>query len=126
MDSSALGTLSSKKSVCQGYSDLSVALLRAAGIPAMALSCFALGISIEKKWTPQILGSTETNHCITAAFGEKHKRWMIMDITWDSDNEYVNGTFKSKSGLGKHHKYFDVTIPFLSFTHRLSTNFDNI
>ena len=117
MDTSALGTLQSKRSVCQGYSDLSVALLRAIGIPAIGLSCFALGISTDKKWTPHILNSTETNHRITAAFTQN--RCLLMDITWDSDNEYKNGVFGNKSGMGRTYKYFDVTIPFLSFSHRL-------
>lgn len=118
IDTSALGTLSSKRSVCQGYSDLSVALLRAVGIPAMGLSCYALGISTVKKWTTQILNSTETNHRITMAFVKN--RWLLLDITWDSDNVYKNGVFENKSGLGHTYKYFDVTIPFLSFSHRLS------
>jgi transglutaminase-like putative cysteine protease len=117
-DTSALGTLLSKRSVCQGYSDLSVAMLRAIGIPATGLSCFALGISTEKKWTTQILNSSETNHRITMAYTQN--RWLIMDITWDSDNEYKNGVFSSKSGMGRTYKYFDVTIPFLSFSHRLA------
>jgi len=117
IDTSALGTLQSKRSVCQGYSDLSVALLRAIGIPAIGLSCFALGISTEKKWTTQILNSSETNHRITMVYTQN--RWLIMDITWDSDNEYKNGVFGNKSGMGRTYKYFDVTIPFLSFSHRL-------
>jgi Zn-dependent protease with chaperone function len=117
VDTSALGVLSSKKSVCQGYTDLSVALLRAAGIPAIGLSSYALGISTEKKWSSPIINSDETNHCITLAFAEN--RWIIMDITWDSDNEYKNGQFEKKTGLGTMHKYFDVTLPFLSNTHKL-------
>ena len=59
----------------------------------------------------------ETNHRITMAFTQN--RWLIMDITWDSDNEYKNGVFGNKSGMGRTYKYFDVTIPFLSFSHRL-------
>lgn len=121
IDSSAVGTLLTRKSVCQGYSDLSVAMLRAAGIPAMGLSCFALGLSTDKRWTPQILGSSETNHRITAAYCDQ--RWVIMDITWDSDNQYINDVFTKKTGLGTHYKYFDVTTPFLSSSHRLASDF---
>ncbi|MEZ7953720.1 MAG: transglutaminase-like domain-containing protein [Bacteroidales bacterium] len=118
MDTSALGTLLSRRSVCQGYSDLSIAMLRAAGIPAMGLSCYALGISTDKKWNTQTLEKTESNHRITAAF--VNKRWTITDVTWDSDNEYQNGVYRKKTGLGHSYKYFDVTIPFLSFSHRLT------
>lgn len=119
MDASALGVLLSRKSVCQGYSDLSIAMLRAIGIPAIGLSCYALGISTDKEWNTQTLSKTVSNHRITAAF--VNKRWIIMDVTWDSDNEYINGVFRTKSGLGHSYKYFDVTIPFLSFSHHLIT-----
>ena len=117
MDASALGTLLTRRSVCQGYSDLSIAMLRSIGIPAIGLSCYALGISTDKAWNTQTLMKTESNHRITAAF--VNKRWIIMDVTWDSDNEYINGVFRNKSGLGHSYKYFDVTLPFLSFSHRL-------
>ena len=43
MDTSALGTLHSKRSVCDGYANLTAALLRAAGVPAKKISGFALG-----------------------------------------------------------------------------------
>jgi transglutaminase-like putative cysteine protease len=118
MDTSALSTLSTKKSVCQGYSDLSVAMLRAVGIPAMGVSCYALGLSSKKKWSNNIIKSNELNHRITAAF--VNNRWVLMDITWDSSKEYINGEFKNNSKMFRSYKYFDVTIPFLSNSHRLS------
>jgi transglutaminase/protease-like cytokinesis protein 3 len=116
-DTSALGTLRSMKSVCQGYSDLSVALLRAAGVPAMGLSCFAINNYADQKWESSNIKSRDTNHRITLAFVDN--RWLITDITWDSDNEFRDGKFQKKTGMGVKHKYFDITLPMLSYTHRL-------
>lgn len=114
LDTTALGALTSRKSICQGYSNLSIALLRASRIPAIGMPCFALGISTDGCWEGQNLYAI-ANHQITLAHVEN--RWIIMDITWDSDNEYINGKFQKKTGIGVSHKYFDNTLAFISNTH---------
>lgn len=115
-DASAVATLLAKKGVCQGISNLSIAILRAMGIPAYGLICFALGISTEGGWERSENLLSPANHQITIAYIDN--RWMFMDVTWDSDNIYENGMFRQKTGLGISHKYFDNTITFLSNTHR--------
>lgn len=115
LDPSALGVLSSRKSVCQGYSNLSIALLRALGIPAYPLLCFALGVSSTGTWSNKNNMESNANHQITLAY--VNNRWLIMDETWDSNNRYENGKYiKDNSDVSR--KYFDSTINFISNTHR--------
>ncbi len=116
-DNSALSTLNKRKNVCQGYANLTVAMLRAIHIPSFVLSCFALGESTLGGWNVKENLKQESNHVIAAAFVDS--RWVIMDTTWDSDNYIENGIKKQKTGLGVMHKYFDSTLSFLSSTHRL-------
>lgn len=121
-DNSALMTLMKRKNVCQGYANLTVALLRAVGIPAFVLSCFALGESSEGGWSEGDNICHDSNHVITAAY--INKRWLLMDPTWDSDNYIENGVRKHKTGLGVLHRYFDSSISYLSSTHRLVRKYD--
>lgn len=116
LDPSALGVLSSRKSVCQGYSNLSIALLRSIGIPAYAQYCFALGVSSKGTWINNCNMSASANHQITLAYA--NKKWLIMDETWDSTNKYQNGRYIKGDGVS--HKYFDTTISFISATHRFT------
>lgn len=113
---SALEALETRKSVCMGYNNLGIALLRAAGIPALALDCFALGVDTSGGWNHKENHSTVPNHCILAARAQN--RWLLMDITWDSDNKYINGHFQ-KPKRGIKHIFFDVTEQMLSYTHHL-------
>ena len=115
-DVSAVGTLTARKGVCQGISNLSIALLRSMGIPSYGLLCFALGVSTKGGWEVAENIQAPANHQITIAYADK--RWLIMDITWDSDNIFENGEYKHKTGLGVSHKYFDSTVSFISNTHR--------
>lgn len=115
-DSSAITTLRSRKGVCQGYTNLSIALFRTIGIPAFEIPCYALGISTSGGWSNQDNQTTEANHVISAAFDMN--RWILMDITWDSDNIINKGIRKQKTGRGLSRKYFDISIQYLSNTHR--------
>lgn len=105
-----------KRTICQGYTDLSIAMLKSAGIPAMGIICFALGVDTTGGWEKQENLNAGSNHVFTAAFCDD--RWILMDITWDSDNEYKNGIFRM-SNAPVSHKYFDVTLNFLSNTHKI-------
>lgn len=115
-DNSALGVLKNRKTVCQGYTNLTVALLLAIGIPSRGLSCFSLGISTTGGWELDCNLSSESNHIIPIAFCSN--RWIIMDVTWDSNNEYIDGKFVKQTRFGLSRKYFDVTLEFISNTHR--------
>lgn len=115
-DSSAITTLRSRKGVCQGYTNLSIALFRTIGIPAFEIPCYALGISTSGGWSNENNQTTVANHVISAAYDMN--RWILMDITWDSDNILERGVRKQKTGRGLSRKYFDPSIQYLSNTHR--------
>lgn len=118
IDYSKLGSadkvFNGKLAVCAGYSDLAVIMLRAVGIPAFTVSCYALGLSTEGKWTSRNVGN-DSNHAITLAYMQK--RWVIMDITWDSGKAFENGRFQQTRKT--RHRYFDPTLQSLSGTHKL-------
>lgn len=110
---SAAAVYRNKLAVCCGYSDLAIIMLRAVGIPAYSASCYALGVSTEGVWTNNNINNT-SNHTITLAYIQK--RWVIMDITWDSGNKYENGRFQHTNDTV--HRYFDPTLQCFSNTHK--------
>ena len=114
---SALDVLHDKKCVCRGYANLGVALMRAAGVPAVGLSCFALNICSDGGWERRENQTDVPNHIIAVAYA--NRRWILMDITWDSDNQYIGGKYKSITGAGVSRKYFDSTVEMISNTHKL-------
>ena len=113
---SALDVLFAKKCVCRGFANLGVALMRASGIPAIGISCYSLNISTDGGWEREENNTNVPNHIIAAAFVEK--RWVLMDITWDSDNTYENGIYQKRNGSGISRKYFDTTLEMISNTHK--------
>ena len=113
MDTSALGTLHSKRSVCDGYANLTAALLRAAGVPAKKISGFALGVSNDY-WPENYDPNKDTNHAWNEFWA--NGRWVILDTTWDSDNAWRNGGIEKNTGLRGYH-YFDINVGLLSADH---------
>lgn len=91
--------------VCQGYAELSEAMLRAVGVPCMWLAGYAEGAS-------EGSDPTEPNHAWNAAYADG--RWVIFDSTWDSANTYYNA---AKSYGGYDYAYFDTTVDYLSMSH---------
>jgi len=116
-DFTALDMLRRRRGVCCGYHNLLAALLRASGIPAIGIDCCALGVGTNGWWYQGKNLDMKPNHVITAAFGGQ--RWHVMDVTWGSDLVYERGV-RSRSGrLGPTLSFCDVTLPFLSLSHRL-------
>ena len=111
-----LSMLDNRRAVCRGYSKLAVTLLRAIDIPAIDVECFALGESSDGDWNDNNNLTAEANHVITFALA--NNRWIIMDPTWDSVNEYRHGEYIEKTEGGARHNYFDATLAFFSYTHR--------
>ena len=111
-----LSMLHNRRTVCRGYSKLAVTLLRAIDIPAIDVECFALGESSDGDWNDINNLTAEANHVITFALASN--RWIIMDPTWDSVNEYRHGEYIEKTEGGARHNYFDATLAFFSYTHR--------
>ena len=113
-DTSALGVLELKRSVCEGYAKLTVALLRAAGIPAKYIDGFVLGLNgIKRADVFYDLNSDELNHAWCEAFADG--RWIIIDVTWDSRNRYENGEY---SQFPRTDKYFDISLEEVSANHK--------
>ena len=99
--------LACKRSVCQGYANLTVALLRAVGVPAKVVTGYA-----DTKLIETTIKNNVSNHAWCEAYSEG--RWMILDPTWDSGNAYKNGQYQK--GTGKH-LYYDVTCQVFSISH---------
>lgn len=112
----AYGTYEDKKSVCQGYAELTLALCRAVGIPTRLVSGYALGVGTNGTWDENSL-SRSSNHAWNEAFVDN--RWIILDTTWDSDNKYENGKFIEGD---KRMRYFDISLQYFSVTHRIINN----
>ena len=112
----AVSVLERKRTVCAGYSELAKTLLRAVGVHAVNMDCFALGFSTDGDWNKYSNMHDKANHVITFAYPED--RWIMIDTTWDSDNEYRHGNYQKKGGHGVSHQYFDCTLAFFSYTHR--------
>ncbi|MDL2262203.1 transglutaminase-like domain-containing protein [Bacteroidales bacterium OttesenSCG-928-I21] len=119
----ALGVLQGKKTVCQGYACLTAALLRSLQIPCRVVSGHGYGYGYGDKFDEpcsimpesyEIIGKV-VNHAWNEAYVSG--RWVIMDVTWDSDMEYRNGEFNRKKGL-RGWKYFDTSIEEFSIDHK--------
>ena len=117
LDRSTINVLRTRRAVCQGYSDLAVSLLRACGIPSVSVGCFAIGESSTGGWERAENRNAPPNHAFTTAL--ILGRYVLLDITWDSDNEYSNGRYKHKTGHGKSRKFFDVSAQLFSASDRL-------
>jgi len=104
--------LSTRKSVCEGYASLTAALLRAVAIPVKTVYGYALGTGAKK---PIMEG--ERNHAWTEAFADG--RWIILDTTWDSNNEWEYGKISVSNGLIEGRPYFDPDLIDFSLDHRI-------
>ncbi len=108
----AIGTLNKQTSVCQGYADLTVALLRASGIPARTVIGYAL-TNPEEEWDEKkISAGAGQNHAWVEAFLQE--RWVLMDPTWDSRSIYYKGSGIKADCVDT---YFDATLDFFSYGH---------
>ena len=108
----ALGVYNAKTTVCEGYANLTMALIHAQGIPCRKVTGYALGLSTSGTWTPENI-SSQTNHAWNQAFVDG--RWINIDTTWDSQNKYKNGEWKTD---GIEHRYFDISDTYFSGSHR--------
>lgn len=125
-DNSAVGAWSARRGVCEGYANLTCALLRAAGIPAKTVSGYALGISGGDQFPEDVLqGERDANHAWNEAF--VNGRWIILDTTWDSGNSYEYGEITESAGC-KSHRYFDSSLELLAQDHAVmdSDNYHEI
>lgn len=121
-DISASGTLMSGTSTCEGYSNLTAALLQASGIPAKVIEGYSLheviGTNTENGWNDALMSEIikyyDINHVWNEAFVDG--RWIILDTTWDSRNKFEYDTF-IENDEPISYTYFDITLDAFSLTH---------
>lgn len=106
--------VNTKRCVCQGYADLTLVLLKSIGIHTENILCYAIRNIFESGWSNVVNRTADLNHVITRV--KLENRWLFMDVTWDSNNRYENGIYIKGERIS--HRYFDMTLPFLSATHR--------
>ncbi len=112
----AIGTLESRRSVCQGYAELTAALIKSINIPCKVVSGHALGVSAGGRYWDQV-DHNSSNHAWNKAYVDG--KWIIMDTTWNSRNKYENSQFKKGEKI---YRYFDPTLMAFSYTHKILSN----
>lgn len=102
-----------KKCVCQGFADLTLVLLKSLNFKAENILCYAIPNIFEEGWSNMINRRSDINHIITRV--KVDGKWLYMDVTWDSGNKFIDGVYITGEVS---HTYYDMTIAFLSSTHR--------
>jgi len=110
----AVSTLSSRRAVCEGYANLTSALLQASGIPVKNVYGYGRLDAATDEWTQQQLSGTESNHVWNEAF--VGGRWIMIDTTWNCGNEYQDGKKTESDGIHSY-RYFDSTLEAFSLDH---------
>jgi hypothetical protein len=110
----SVDVLRDKKGVCQGYANLAAALLRSLNIPCRVVSGYGLGVSTSGAWSIYNIDNG-TNHAWNEVYVSG--RWIIMDVTWDSDLVYRDGQFNYNKGQ-RGWRYFDPTLEAFSIDHK--------
>lgn len=104
-----------RRTVCGGYTNLLASFIRAQGIPCRKVRGFALGLGYgTKQWTQDIIDAKEENHAWVQAYIDD--RWVTVDSTWDTDNEYKDGKMDYK-GM-RNYLHFDMSDEFSASDHR--------
>ncbi len=112
-NANAISALDSKRSVCKGYAELTNAMLRSVGIPTRIVVGYALGVNSKTSdWSK--VNSNKGNHAWNEAYIDG--RWVIVDITWNSNNIYRGGKFQAKT---RDYRYFDADLQAFSIDHKI-------
>ena len=96
-----LDVLHHKLTVCEGYANLTRALIQAQNIPCQKVSGYALGLGTKGVWDETNLKITESNHAWNRAYVKN--RWVNLDSTWDDGSV----------------RYFDMSDYQFSDTHKI-------
>lgn len=102
--------------VCEGYANLTVALLNALDIPAVLVKGFS-NVMDEYVYDWDEVKNKPSNHEWVEAYVDG--RWIIMDPTWDSPNTIINS--KKQEGTVHFYRYFDVSHDIFSAAHRIDS-----
>ena len=109
---SAKSVLQSRYTICVGYSNLTIALCRAVGIPAKTVGGYGRGWL--EDWPRDTVSGNLSNHEWCEVFIDGH--WAILDPTWASNNSYEFGSFTKSEGL-LNDRYFDSALVSFSADH---------
>lgn len=122
-----------KRGRCSYYSSIFSSLVRAQGIPCMTVSGYAEGAEVSSqsfggylvnyteqkiyvsgdKWTESNYNRS-SNHAWNEVY--VNGRWIIVDTTWDSGNQYRNRNYLSAS---VRQSYFDISEELFAKDHRI-------
>lgn len=108
-----MDVLEKRITVCEGYANLTRDLMRAANLPTLSVYGYALGISAEGRGWNEV-DHSKANHAWNEVYVDG--RWIIIDVTWDSENSYKNG---QKTYKGYNYMHFDMTEEGLSTKHKI-------
>ena len=112
---SALQVLEDRGTICSGYANLSVALLRAAGVPAKVILGYAKSDALEDTYPDSVFSEEmQINHAWLEFFADGH--WVVEDPTWDCGNAIVDDAVTQRLGC-LNHKYFDPGAEWFAQTH---------
>ena len=113
---SDIEVLEARRTVCGGYTNLLLSLIRAQGIPARCNVGYALGLGNSTLfWDDTSAQINTSNHTWIQAYVDN--RWINIDATWDSSNKYQNGQFQH--GDIKNYLHFDISDEKLATNHKI-------
>ncbi len=98
--------LQTRRAVCEGYSILTMDLLKSIGIPCIIDEGYSAA--------SQDAFLSGPGHAWNYAYCNNLKRWIILDTTWGSKNKYENNT---KIYKGFDYDYFDISLEKISIDH---------
>lgn len=110
----AIDTLNAKRSICQGYANLTEALVRAIDIPCRKTIGYLIGGTGAEDETWNDVKKGESNHIWNEVY--VNGRWIIIDSTLNSTNIYEKGEFIRGESI---YSYFDMTLKAFSDKHRI-------
>lgn len=120
----AYEALKNNKCVCQGFANLAVAMCRAIGIPSFSIIAYIKPNDCQWEDLGEEYRQRCESHQIALAWVNSLDRWLIMDPTWNEDQDYKAGKYGTRHGNGLLYTYFDTTVEFISYTHRFEEILD--
>ena len=106
----SLGVYNERKTVCDGYANLTKDLILAQGIPCRKI----VGLITYTPWKVETVNNQGTNHAWVQAYVDN--RWVNIDTTWNSGNSYSFGKMQYE-GIENHY-YFDISETFFALNHK--------
>lgn len=104
--------IENKRTICAGYSNFFSALCEAQG-----LYCINIRGTARTAKCPDLADEdSPTNHEWTAVWYDEENRWIFIDCTWDSNNDYDTNGFTYADSK---RQYFDMSMEEMSVNHKI-------